>query len=61
MTRKLFHALPVLAVLAALAASCGGNNALDHYNLGIDALEHGDTAAALTHLEAAAHESPNDP
>jgi Tfp pilus assembly protein PilF len=45
---------------AALLSSCR-DTALDHYNLGIDALEHGDTAAALSHLEAAARARPSDP
>ena len=61
MPRRFLHALPLAAALAALIASCGGNQALNHYNLGIDALEHGDTTAALAHFDAATRESPDDP
>src|SRR5258705_10078386 len=52
--------IPIAFVATALLASCG-NKALDQYNLGIDALEHGDTSAALTHFESAARERPSDP
>lgn len=51
----------ILLIAASLTASGCRDSALDHYNLGIDALEHGDTTAALSHFEQSVAERPSDP
>ena len=55
-----FLSIFVVVSAAVWLAACS-SDVLDHYNLGIDALERGDTASALTHLETAARERPSDP
>lgn len=50
-----------LLLIALLAAASGCNDeAIRHYNLGIDALERGDTTAAVENFEASVAERPSD-
>jgi tetratricopeptide (TPR) repeat protein len=52
---------PLLATALVLLAAAGcRDTALDHYNLGIEAMERGDTTAAVTYFESSVAERPAD-
>src|SRR5687767_8285687 len=49
-----------LAVAATLLLAACSQSALNDYNLGVDAIERGDSTAALSHFDAAVRASPGD-
>jgi Flp pilus assembly protein TadD len=56
--RRRILALVALAIAGLVAC---GDPAIHHYNLGIDALERGDTATAVTEFERSVYERYEDP
>jgi superkiller protein 3 len=57
---RIHPTLVITAAFALLAAAGCRDTALDHYNLGIDAMQRGDTTAAVTYFETSVAERPTD-
>jgi len=55
-----FLIILILAALSGASAACR-DTALDHYNLGIEAMQKGDTTAAVAYFETSVRERPSDP